>query len=167
MVGTKNSGIKELIDRKLDGGDINDTTLINGVALAIKVIHMNEKIYKLQCWIVDLDKDLERFIKFYPSYLAGTHGAILLANLGDMNSLTALEEWISLIRQTCKIIPIMLIVNRPKVDQERQISEQDGIRFAQEHELGDYMEIDNHNGLTTNMFEKITRLILGQYKRYQ
>ena len=153
------------MDRELRGGFVVDTSLINGVDFRIKTVQVNERTCTLQSWVVDLNKNLERFYFFYHSYIIGSLGAILLMYLGDRKSFTILQEWISFIRESVKVIPILLVGNRPKVDQERQISEEEGNKFAREHELAGYMEIASHNGYNmSNMFEHITILMLKHYE---
>jgi GTPase SAR1 family protein len=161
IIGTKNSGLQQLIDYEMSDGFFLDASHISGVDLATKMVQVNKKTWMLQCWIVDIDKIFGRLHDLYPRYLRGTHGAILIVNLGDLNSLNKLEEWISLIRENPKKIPILIVGDRPKVKQNRQISEREGIQFAKEHGLAGYMEIDSYSEFnTSSMFERITSLIL-------
>ena len=141
IIGTKNSGLQQIIDYEMSDGFVLDTSHISGV--------------------VDLDKIFGQFQDLYPKYLTGAHGMILIVNLGDLKSLEAIQEWISLIRRNRKDIPILLVGDRPKKEQNRQISERDSVQFVKEHKLEGYMEIASYNEFNTStMFEKITSLIL-------
>ena len=161
IIGSRNSGLEQLIDNEMSDGFVLDAGHVSGVDLATKMVQVNKKAWMLQCWIVDFDMIFGRFQDLYPKYLLGAHGAILIANLGDLNSLKPLQEWISLIRGNRKNIPILLVGNRPKVKQNRQISEHEGVRFTKEYGLADYMEIATYSEFNTSiMFEKITSLIL-------
>jgi GTPase SAR1 family protein len=161
IVGSKNSGLQHLIDYEMSDGFVIDTSHTSGVDLATKMVHMNQETWMLQCWIVDLDKIFGRFQDLYPKYLIGAHGAILIVNLGDLNSLEAIQEWISLIKRNRKNIPILLVGERPKMEKNRKISEREGIQFAKEHQLEGYMEIASYSEFNTSiMFDRITSLIL-------
>ena len=161
IIGTKNSGLQQIIDYEMSDGFVLDTSHISGVDLATKMVQVNEKTWMLQCWIVDLDKIFGQFQDLYPKYLTGAHGMILIVNLRDLKSLEAIQEWISLIRRNRKDIPILLVGDRPKKEQNRQISERDSVQFVKEHKLEGYMEIASYNEFNTStMFEKITSLIL-------
>ena len=168
IIGTKNSGLQQLIDYEMSDGFVLDTSHISGVDLATKMVQANKKIWMLQCWIVDLDKIFGRFRDLYPKYLIGTHGAILIMNLGDFNSLNTLKEWISLIKENRKNIPILIVGDRPEVIQNIQISEEKGVQFAKEHGLAGYMEIASNKEFNTSiMFERITSLILEHQDNLQ
>ena len=168
IIGTKNVGFQQLIDYEMSDGFVFDTSHISGVDLATKMVQVNEKTWMLQCWIVDLDKIFGRFQDLYSKYLVGTHGAILIANLGDLNSLKTIREWIFLIRENRKNIPILIVGDRPKLKQNRQISEQEGVQFAKEHGLAGYMEIASYSEFNTSiMFERITSLILEHQNNLQ
>jgi GTPase SAR1 family protein len=111
----------------MSDGFVLETSHISGVDLATKMVQVNKTTWMLQCWIVDLDKIFGRFQDLYSKYLVGTHGAILIANLGDLNGLKTLQEWISLIRGNRKNLPILLVWDRLKLRQSRQISEHEGV----------------------------------------
>ena len=161
IIGSRNFGLQQLIDYEMSDGFVLDTGHISGVDLSTKMVQVNQKTWMLQCWIVDLDNIFDRFKNLYPKYLIGAHGAILIVNLGDLNSLKAIHEWISLIRRNRKNIPLLLVGDRPKMKQNRQISEREGVQLAKEHELEDYMEIASYSEFNTStMFERITSLIL-------
>jgi hypothetical protein len=166
--GSKKSGLQQLIDYEMSDGFVLDTSHISGVDLATKMVQMNKKTWMLQCWIVDLEKIFGRFHDLYPNFLRGTYGAILIANLGDLNSLKPLREWISLIRGNRKNIPILIVGDHPKVKQNRHISEQEGVQFAKENGLAGYMEIASHSELNTSIiFERITSFILEHQDNLQ
>ena len=167
IIGTKNSGLQQIIDYEMSDGFVLDTSHISGVDLATKMVQVNEKTWMLQCWIVDLDKIFGQFQDLYPKYLTGAHGMILIVNLRDLKSLEAIQEWISLIRRNRKDIPILLVGDRPKMEQNRQISEREGVQFAKEHKLEGYMEIASNSEFNiSTMFERITSLILENQNNF-
>ena len=167
IIGTKNTGLQQLIDYEMSDGFVTDTSHISGVDLATKMVQVNKKNWMLQCWIVELNEIFGRFQDIYPKYLVGTHGSILIVNLGDMKNLETIQKWISLIRRNRKNIPLLLVGDRPKMKQNRQISEREGVQLAKEHELEDYMEIASYSEFNTStMFERITSLILENQNNF-
>ena len=167
IIGTKNTGLQQLIDYEMSDGFVTDTSHISGVDLATKMVQVNKKNWMLQCWIVELNEIFGRFQEMYPKYLVGTHGSILIVNLGDMKNLETIQKWISLIRRNRKNIPILLVGDRPKMEQNRQISEREGVQFAKEHKLEGYMEIASNSEFNiSTMFERITSLILENQNNF-
>jgi Ras-related protein Rab-1A len=88
IIGLKNSRISELVGHELRGGFDVDTTFSNGVDFRAKTVQVDDRTYTLQCWVVDLNRSLERFYFFYHSYIIGSRGVILLTNLEDKKSFT-------------------------------------------------------------------------------
>ena len=104
-----------------------------GVEFGARTIQINEKNIKLQIWDT---AGQESFKSITRSYYRGAAGALLVYDITRRDTFTHLTRWLEEVRQNGNPdMTIMLIGNKSDLDTRRQVSTEEGERFAKEHGL--------------------------------
>lgn len=104
-----------------------------GVEFGARTIQINEKNIKLQIWDT---AGQESFKSITRSYYRGAAGALLVYDITRRDTFTHLTRWLEEVRQNGNPdMTIMLIGNKGDLDARRQVSTEEGERFAKEHDL--------------------------------
>ena len=104
-----------------------------GVEFGARTIQINEKNIKLQIWDT---AGQESFKSITRSYYRGAAGALLVYDITRRDTFTHLTRWLEEVRQNGNPdMTIMLIGNKSDLDARRQVSTEEGERFAKEHGL--------------------------------
>ena len=94
---------------------------------------MQEKNVKLQIWDT---AGQESFKSITRSYYRGAAGALLVYDITRRDTFTHLTRWLEEVRQNGNPdMTIMLIGNKSDLDPRRQVSTEEGERFARENGL--------------------------------
>jgi len=145
IIADKNVGRNTLLKETLKdienlGVDFSNTV---GVDFHKKKINVEEGTVVFQIWKVS--KGI--LFKNHPrAYIIGSHAAILMFDLTNINSLKYLDDFPQLIRQYAGEIPILLVGNKSDLTEERTISKEQGIRFSKINNMLDYIEISAKTG---------------------
>ena len=90
-------------------------------------------MFKLQIWDT---AGQESFKSITRSYYRGAAGALLVYDITRRDTFTHLTRWLEEVRQNGNPdMTIMLIGNKSDLDTRRQVSLEEGERFAKEHNL--------------------------------
>ena len=104
-----------------------------GVEFGATNIRINEKNIKLQIWDT---AGQESFKSITRSYYRGAAGALLVYDITRRDTFTHLTRWLEEVRQHGNPdMCIMLVGNKSDLETRRQVSTEEGERFAQEHNL--------------------------------
>ena len=104
-----------------------------GVEFGARLINIQEKNIKLQIWDT---AGQESFKSITRSYYRGAAGALLVYDITRRDTFTHLTRWLEEVRQNGNPdMTIMLIGNKSDLDARRQVSTEEGERFAKEHSL--------------------------------
>merc|ERR1712184_115762 len=104
-----------------------------GVEFGARTIQINEKNIKLQIWDT---AGQESFKSITRSYYRGAAGALLVYDITRRDTFTHLTRWLEEVKQNGNPdMSIMLIGNKSDLDARRQVSTEEGERFAREHGL--------------------------------
>jgi len=87
-----------------------------GVDFNIKTMELDGKKFKLQMWDVGGE---ESFRFLLPTYCLGAHGGILLYDITNRRGLDHVLNWVSIIRQKTRRIPIVLAGTNADLEQHR------------------------------------------------
>ncbi|MFX1432115.1 MAG: GTP-binding protein [Promethearchaeota archaeon] len=121
-----------------------DQTLSRGVDFFSKVVSHGNRSTLLSIWAVPIVN--ERFKFLCPQICQGSHGAIIMYDITNSNSLKPVLEWIQVIRENAGEIPILLIGNKLDLEQYREISREEGAKFTENYNLSAFREISTETG---------------------
>ena len=104
-----------------------------GVEFGARTIQLDNKNIKLQIWDT---AGQESFKSITRSYYRGAAGALLVYDITRRDTFTHLTRWLEEVRQNGNPdTTIMLIGNKSDQDSRRQVSTEEGERFARENDL--------------------------------
>jgi len=104
-----------------------------GVEFGARMININGKQIKLQIWDT---AGQESFRSITRSYYRGAAGALLVYDITRRDSFNHLTRWLEEVRQNGNpLMTIMLIGNKCDLENRRQVSTEEGERFAKENGL--------------------------------
>ncbi|MFX1513103.1 MAG: Rab family GTPase [Promethearchaeota archaeon] len=153
LAGDGGTGKTTLIRRFLTGEFVLDTKQTIGVEFArqtVKISEMEDAI--LQIW--DFAGE-ERFRFVLPSYVAGSHGAIVVFDKTRLPTLYGLPEWLKIIRQSSEEIPVILVAS--KADLQSESPDYTFIeRLRIDWNIRDYLETSSKSG--ENVEQAFSRL---------
>lgn len=131
-----------------------------GVDFMICNMTINSQEYKLQMW--DL-AGIEKFRNIVRSYYRNTHGAILVYDITDSESLLSLEKWLNDLSFSYNLhnfldSPALVMVGTKKDIKKKQIvSFDEAKKFAQLHGIKDVIECSAKTGENiSKIFEVLT-----------
>ncbi|MCJ7651912.1 MAG: GTP-binding protein, partial [Candidatus Lokiarchaeota archaeon] len=96
-----------------------DSHMTIGVEFETKIIEVDEKHVNLMIW--DFGGE-ERFRILFPQYILGAIGGVLMYDITDYSSFSHISDWLSIIKETKKNIPILLLGGKLDLEQFREIS---------------------------------------------
>ena len=129
-----------------------------GVEFETKIIEVDEKHVNLMIW--DFGGE-ERFRILFPQYILGVMGGILMYDITDYSSFSHISDWLSIIKETKKNIPILLLGGKLDLEQFREISFNEAKRLAESLGLNNYIECSSKTGENVeNSFKELTRMII-------
>jgi len=130
LIGQSGVGKSCLLCRFTDDTFNVDNAVTIGVDFKMKKITVDNNNIKLALWDT---AGQERFRTLTPNYYRDGQGAILVYDVSNRDSFTCLETWINeLNRYSTKNNIIKMVVGN-KIDQERQVTREEGIEFARRH----------------------------------
>ena len=158
IAGSGGTGKTTLLYRFKNNKFLEDTKITIGVEFSIAQVGQAT----LQIW--DFAGE-ERFRDMLPSFCLGANGCIMVFDLGNAKSFFDLSEWLTIIRENTKNIPIILVgtkldlIEEGKVEQA--VSEEKVKEFLDENNILQFIKISSKNGENVTLaFETITNLML-------
>lgn len=110
---------------------VHDLTI--GVEFGARMINIDGKQIKLQIWDT---AGQESFRSITRSYYRGAAGALLVYDITRRDTFNHLASWLEDARQHANpSMTIMLIGNKSDLSHKREVSTEEGERFAKEHGL--------------------------------
>lgn len=147
IFGDGGVGKTTFIQRYISGSFTQSTKMTIGVDIAVK--HINFKNIKVNLQIWDFGGE-ERFRFFLPSYSAGSFGGIFMYDITRYSSLMDLDEWLTVFKQGTQYkvnpIPIFMIGGKADLVNERTVSLEDAMEFAQKREISGIFECSSKTG---------------------
>eukprot|EP01117_Protostelium_nocturnum_P020583 TRINITY_DN9337_c0_g1_i1.p1 TRINITY_DN9337_c0_g1~~TRINITY_DN9337_c0_g1_i1.p1 ORF type:complete len:204 (-),score=49.74 TRINITY_DN9337_c0_g1_i1:65-676(-) len=108
---------------------VHDLTI--GVEFGSRTISLEGKQIKLQIWDT---AGQEKFRSITRSYYRGTSGALLVYDITRRDTFNHLAEWLEDCRKYSNAnIVIMLIGNKCDLEEKRQVSKEEGEKFAKDN----------------------------------
>lgn len=110
---------------------IHDLTI--GVEFGARSIQVDNKTIKLQIWDT---AGQESFRSITRSYYRGAAGALLVYDITRRDTFNHLSRWLEEARQNShQDMVIMLIGNKSDLEQRRQVSTEEGEKFAKDNDM--------------------------------
>ncbi|KAL5277418.1 RAB18 family protein [Megaselia abdita] len=131
IIGESGVGKSSILLRYTDDDFDHDQNLTIGVDFKTKVVDIDDGKVKLAIWDT---AGQERFRTLTPSFYRDAQGAILVYDTSNKNTLVKLESWLNELEiYNTKPNMVKMVVGN-KIDKpEREVSRDDGIRFARKH----------------------------------
>jgi GTPase SAR1 family protein len=96
-------------------------------------------------------------LKTIKNMYKGSKGAIIMYDITNSNSLKYIHELIRTIRENAGDIPILLVGNKVDMEHNREVLQEEVIRFANQYNIYDVIEISAKEGNNCeSVFEKLT-----------
>ncbi|MEJ2294296.1 MAG: GTP-binding protein [Candidatus Lokiarchaeota archaeon] len=163
LIGHNDSGKISSLERFGNSWFESNTKLTLGISFEVKEIRIENINIKLQIW--DLAAK-ERWKILAPYYCRGALGAILIFDVSNAKSLYQLLEWVQIIRENTKSIPIILMGNLDESNNPREVSAESALDFLKSNGLSGYFEGNIAKGEKfANIFESLIHLIIKKYDR--
>ncbi|XP_055302228.1 ras-related protein Rab-18A [Sitodiplosis mosellana] len=158
IIGESNVGKSSLLLRFTDDEFDPDQSLTIGVDFKTKIINVDDNYVKLACWDT---AGQERFRTLTPSYYRDAQGAILVYDISKAGTFQKLESWLNELEiYGTKPNMIKMVVGN-KLDQtHREVSRDEGIRFAKKHRTLFLETSAKTNEGVKETFEEVVRKIL-------
>ena len=104
----------------------------------------------------------ERFRAMTKSYFSGAQGAIIVFDVTNVESFNKLKFWIDMINDCApQNIMVNLVGNKSDKNEERTVSKDSAMKFAQEHDIN-YFEASACDGTNVSMvFEHLTEKMVN------
>jgi len=158
IAGSGGTGKTTLLYRFKNNKFLEDTKITIGVEFSIAQVGQAT----LQLW--DFAGE-ERFRDMLPSFCLGANGCIMVFDLGNAKSFLDLSEWLTIIRNNTKTIPVILVgtkldlIEEGKVEQA--VSDEKVKEFLDENNILKFIKISSKNGQNVTVaFDTITNLML-------
>ncbi|XP_023722675.1 ras-related protein Rab-4A [Cryptotermes secundus] len=133
VIGNAGSGKSCLLHQFIESKFKDESSHTIGVEFGSKIVNVGGKSVKLQIWDT---AGQERFRSVTRSYYRGAAGALLVYDITNRESFSALANWLSDARTLASPnIVILLVGNKKDLDGEREVTFLEASRFAQENEL--------------------------------
>jgi small GTP-binding protein len=149
IFGDAGTGKTTLAHRYMTGL-FKQNKLTLGVQFHVKKVNVplddtSSKIYsiKLQIWDFGGEK---RFRFLLPPYCRGAQAGLFLYDVTNKKSLESISEWTSLVFDNAGKIPIMLVGAKVDLEENRQITHEEGMQFAQKLGLAGFVETSSKTG---------------------
>jgi small GTP-binding protein len=158
IFGDAGSGKTTLTKRFITGEFISSSQMTIGVDFKIKTIQIDGMEAKLQIW--DFGGE-ERFRFILPTYVRGAHGGIFLYDITNYSSISHIDDWLTVIRESYEKFPIMLIGAKADLEHDRQISISEAEEIAKTRGLNSVLECSSKTGKNVEkVFFMLTKLML-------
>ncbi|MHA2007036.1 MAG: Rab family GTPase [Promethearchaeota archaeon] len=164
IVGDGGVGKSTMVQRLTTGQFIPQKITI-GTDLATHDVRIDDMTNRLQIWDFAGER---RFRIFLPNYTRGAKGCILCYDITRRTSFDSLKEWYKIVSENASN-PVYILVGEKLdlADVRRSVDHEQGEEFKRNYDLDYFFETSSKSGENnTNIFEKITRLILQKQKEF-
>ncbi len=130
-----------------------------GVDFYVKNLDFQGRKIKLQIWDIGGE---ERFSFLLPTYCIGASAVMIIYDITDPQSLKQLYNWIQIIREKIRDVPIMLVGNKLDLEENRKLEKEEAMEIVKKYKLASYSEISIKTGENVEKsFEALTEMLLA------
>lgn len=157
IVGNSSVGKSSLLLQYTDKRftDLHTTTI--GVEFGTRIINIKNRLVKLQIWDT---AGQESYRSITRSYYRGAIAAVLVYDVANKDSFNAIISWLKDIEMAVDCPYLILVGNKSDFDYKRQITTEEGKRFADEHNIMFIETSAKTNSNVENLFNCLTERIL-------
>ena len=164
VFGCKNVGKKTLAKSKFlyNPSDLDHMATI-GVEISSKTVEIPEAKARLAFFIFDPDQRFGRVTHKcnLEIYIHGSSGAVIMYDITNPKTLDRVPQWIRIMKNNAKDIPILLVGNKLDLVEHREVSQEQVEAFKENHDISSSMEISLKTGENVEeMFINITSMIM-------
>ncbi|MHA1673179.1 MAG: GTP-binding protein [Promethearchaeota archaeon] len=158
VCGAVGVGKTSLIHRYVNEFFSEDLKTTIGVDFIIKRMQFGKSEANLTLWDLAGGK---KFRTFLAGYMAGTHGALLLADISNHKSFLDLHNWMTMITKNPRQISTILIISKMDLVDQAKISEEEIDQFVKEHKIDNVLRCSAKTGNNVEyVFEMIVQTII-------
>ena len=162
IVGDSSVGKSNLLLRYLNDKFEDEYQATIGVEFGAKNLEINNINYRIQLWDT---AGQEQFLSITRAYYQNSVCAIVVYDISNEITFTNVKKWISDVRaQSPKNIYIMLVGNKIDLSDQRKVSYEKGLEFAQSNNVN-FIETSAKTGENVeNLFYNCTNDIANKIK---
>ena len=129
-----------------------------GVEFSAKNLEINNKIYRIQIWDTAGQESFRSITRFY---YKNSVCAFIVYDITNRDSFLNIKSWLDDIQKQCpKTVLLILVGNKIDLNDERQVSYDEGANFAQENNIL-FFETSAKSGENINeLFETSANIII-------
>ncbi|EGR31760.1 ras oncogene family protein, putative [Ichthyophthirius multifiliis] len=163
FIGDQSVGKSSIINRFMYDNFTGTQQPTVGIDFVAKTLHLENKTIRLQLWDT---AGQERFRSLIPSYIRDSDAGIIVYDTTNLSSFQNLNKWLDYVREERgKDVLIVLLANKIDLADQRQVSTEDGNKFATEQGLL-FFEVSAKDGNNIqNVFKQISYSLLSSDKQ--
>lgn len=157
IIGDTDVGKTNILSRFINEYFDPNTKQTIGVEFSTKILTIDDKNIKVQLWDT---AGQERYRAIISSYYRGASGVIIVYDVTNRTSFMNIKNWYEELEHRSNYYHILLIGNKADLIEERQVSIEEGQKFASKYGL-DFFETSASNGQNIdNIFTHLVNKIL-------
>lgn len=158
IAGDGGVGKTSLTNKFITGVFTESTRITIGVEFFIKDLEVDGLgTVRLQIW--DFGGE-ERFRFLLPTYVKGANGVLFLYSITDNITLAHFDDWLGILRNYDRSIPIMLAGSKADLKHMRKVPSSEGIKVAKSRRAKGYVEVSAKSGYNVeSTFQTMAKLM--------
>lgn len=132
MIGDSGVGKSSILVRFTDDNFEEDQACTIGVDFKTKKMDVGGRSAVLNIWDT---AGQEKFRSLTGSYYRGTQGIILVYDVNQRQSFESISNWLEEVDHNTTNPDIILLLVGNKVDKQRQVTREEGLKFAQKNQM--------------------------------
>eukprot|EP00010_Vexillifera_abyssalis_P009014 CAMPEP_0201545884 /NCGR_PEP_ID=MMETSP0173_2-20130828/2303_1 /ASSEMBLY_ACC=CAM_ASM_000268 /TAXON_ID=218659 /ORGANISM="Vexillifera sp., Strain DIVA3 564/2" /LENGTH=215 /DNA_ID=CAMNT_0047954417 /DNA_START=9 /DNA_END=656 /DNA_ORIENTATION=+ len=140
-----------------------EVELTVGVEFGVKILTLSGKRVKVQIWDT---AGQESFRSLTNSYYRGSQGVLLVYDVTNRESFTAMSSWMQEIRaQADSNVVVLLVGNKSDQEENRQVPQEEAANFALHNGIG-FVEVSAKTGQSVNeAFIEVCECVLSSWEK--
>jgi Ras-related protein Rab-1A len=163
LVGNSSVGKSSILLRYADNIFFENTESTIGVDLKLRTHTIDEQLIKLFVWDT---AGQDKFKTIVSAYYKGAKVIMFVFDVTDEKSLQDVNGWEDEAEQHTNDEPIkILIANKIDLADKRKVTREQGMKFAEEHQM-EYYEASAKRGTNIEgMFDEVARKLFDRFKK--
>ena len=160
LLGDSGVGKTKIVSNYLNGGIPHKVEPTNGWKSDPKVI--NTKGKKIIVEIMDISDKNESNIS---NFCDNCDGGFVIYDITNRESYTNVDNYVNQLKKNVNNVPIILLGNKVDSDKEREVTEEEGKKKAQQFDISFYETSANNGKNIYAAFDKLINKILAKHKK--
>ena len=157
IIGNSSVGKSCIMVRYIHGGFNEEFKTTIGVEFGSKSVTINKKIYKIQIWDT---AGQETFRSITRAYYKNSVCACIVYDITNRQSFLDIKSWVDdCKKQSPKTVLLVLIGNKIDLDEQREVSYEEGKKFAEENGMLFYETSAKSGDNVENVFYESAEII--------